>query len=368
MINSNQQNLENNNTELPDPSKVVYTLGKERNEPSIEMKRILEENKRLTLERDGLTSKISNLEQEVSRFKGIEQKRELEIINLKQNIDNLKGANAPSVQYYPPGHFYSPIPSLEDVRKYFSEGQRQEDPLLALNINETDQLDLLRNFYQYYGKQPFSDQKVGNNRYYFQNNFFSYGDGLTLHFMMRYLCPKRIIEIGSGFSSAMILDTNEQFFNGSIKCSFIEPYNERLMSLLREGEKINLFEKKLQDVNMEIFKELDKGDILFVDSTHVSKFQSDVNHLFFNILPILKKGVVIHIHDIFYPFEYPASWFEIGIAWSEAYILRAFLEYNNDYKIKLWCNYLWVSHKKEITEKMPLFSLNPGGSIWLEKV
>jgi predicted O-methyltransferase YrrM len=226
---------------------------------------------------------------------------------------------------------------------------------------------VFRSFYEYYDTQPFSEQGKGKNRYYFDNNFFSYGDGLTLHFMMRRLHPKKIIEVGSGFSSAVVLDTNDQFFNGSIECSFIEPYSERLKSLLRPDEFVTLHEKRLQDIDLDIFSELGKNDILFIDSTHVSKFQSDVNHVFFHILPLLKRGVVVHIHDIFYPFEYPMSWFDIGIAWNEAYLLRAFLQYNNEYKIKLWGNYLWTQYKEEIIKNMPLYAKNPGGSIWLEK-
>src|SRR5207302_8473946 len=99
--------------------------------------------------------------------------------------------------------------------------------------------------------------------------------------------------------------------------------------------------------------ELEDGDILFIDSTHVGKAGSDVNRFFFEILPALERGVVIHFHDIFYPFEYPARWLDEGRAWNEQYLLRAFLEFNEMFQIKLFTTFMETKHKQWFEEKMP---------------
>ena len=109
--------------------------------------------------------------------------------------------------------------------------------------------------------------------------------------MIRHLKPKKIIEIGSGFSSALMLDVNDLYFDKKIHMTFIEPYPFLLKELLNKNDLIenNLVEEKVQNLNVDMFKRLDAGDILFVDSSHVVKTGSDVHFIFFEILPILKK-------------------------------------------------------------------------------
>jgi predicted O-methyltransferase YrrM len=187
--------------------------------------------------------------------------------------------------------------------------------------------------------------------------------------MIRHLNPKKIIEVGSGFSSAVMLDTNEKFMQNTIHCSFIEPYPKRLKSLLKSDDvnKVTIHEKRLQEMSLNIFSELSDNDILFIDSTHVSKFNSDVNYVIHTILPKLEKGVHIHFHDVFYPFEYPANWLLEGKAWNENYILRAFLEYNGIFKIELFDTYLQWKFGNELKERFPFLGKDPGGAIWLKK-
>lgn len=123
-----------------------------------------------------------------------------------------------------------------------------------------------------------------------------------------------------------------------------------------------------KEVDLSYFEQLEKGDILFIDSTHISKIGSDVNYLLFEILPRLKKGVYIHFHDIFYPFEYPYEWYKKdGWIWNELYMLRAFLMNNKNYRIIFFVDYL----SKKYTAKMQecLNMNNPfGGSLWIEKM
>ena len=186
--------------------------------------------------------------------------------------------------------------------------------------------------------------------------------------MLREFKPRRIIEIGSGYSSSVMLDTAEFFLDNSIDFTFIEPYPELLYSLIKESDKKHTFiPARLQDVDRDIFRSLDINDILFVDSTHVSKLGSDVNRIIFEILPILQKGVLIHFHDIFWPFEYPSDWVKKGYAWNEAYILRAFLEFNESFEVLFFASFLHKYHHNWFEENMPLYLKNTGGNFWMRR-
>jgi hypothetical protein len=186
--------------------------------------------------------------------------------------------------------------------------------------------------------------------------------------MINYFKPTRIIEIGSGFSSAVMLDTNQLFFNNQIDLTFIDPYPERLYSLMIEYDKkqTTVIETDVQLIPVDVFRKLKAGDILFVDSTHVTKTGSDVNYILFEILPILESGVLIHFHDVFYPFEYPKEWVYKGFNWNEDYILKAFLMYNDKFEIILFSEYLHKHHKDSFKD-LPLSYKNTGGNLWIQK-
>jgi Methyltransferase domain len=187
--------------------------------------------------------------------------------------------------------------------------------------------------------------------------------------MIRHQRPKRIIEVGSGFSSCVLLDTNEIFFDNSIACTFIEPYPELLLSLIKphDRQQIEIVPAGLQDVELDRFSQLAAGDILFIDSTHVAKTGSDVNLYFSEIIPSLHSDVIIHFHDIFYPFEYPRQWVYEGRAWNETYMLRAFLQYNRAFTIMFFNTFLERFHMERFLKNMPLCLKNLGGSIWIRK-
>jgi predicted O-methyltransferase YrrM len=273
-----------------------------------------------------------------------------------------------SQEFVPQGHFYSAIPSIAD-RETFLSIPSSDDEILGINLNTQKQIDLLKQFKKYHDQCPFPEHKTDQFRYYFSNPAYSYTDALTLYSMIRQFKPKRIIEIGSGYSSSVMLDTNDLFFNGEINFTFIEPYPELFHSLLKQDDKKNLIiSRKLQEVDNSIFSSLQANDILFVDSTHVSKLNSDVNRIIFEILTSLQKGVLIHFHDIFWPFEYPKEWILEGRAWNEAYILRAFLEFNESFEILLFSSYLHRYQAKWFQENMPLYLKNTGGNIWIRKI
>ncbi len=269
---------------------------------------------------------------------------------------------------WPPGHFYSPIPDLAEVRQREQEIFRLPAELPGIDLRVYEQVRLAREFARFYPEQPFADDKGPRTRYGFLNPNFSYGEALALYGMLRHLRPRKLIEIGSGHSSCVTLDTNELFLAGSIECIFIEPEPALLRSLLREEDiaRVTIFPERLQTVDKRIFADLHADDILFIDSTHVSKIDSDVNHIYFDILPYLESGVYIHIHDIMFPFEYPKEWIYQGRAWNELYLVRAFLQFNSAFEIVFFNSYLGQV-RRDALESMPLFLRNPGTSLWLRK-
>lgn len=271
---------------------------------------------------------------------------------------------------YPPGHYHSTIISVEDIKKREETIWAKEkfDEILGINLNASEQIKLVKEFEKYYNDIPFWETKTEKYRYYYENEWYTYTDAIFLYSMIRHFSPKQIIEIGSGFSSAIMLDTNEFFFNNSINLTFIEPYPNRLKSLFKSADEksTTLLESNVQDIDLKTFEKLNPNDIFFIDSSHVVKTGSDLNFILFEILPRLKSGVFIHFHDIFYPFEYPKDWVFNGFNWNEDYFLRAFLMHNNEYEIKLFSHYLHL-HQKDVFKNINLCYNNYGGNFWIKK-
>ena len=272
--------------------------------------------------------------------------------------------------FYPPGHYYSTIVDVDIIKKYELNIWKKpaENNIKGIDLNTEQQIGLMAELSNYYAEMPFIDKKQNELRYYFENDFFCHSDGILLYSLIRHFKPKRIIEIGSGFSSAVMLDTNELFFNNEIDLTFIEPFPERLYSAIKENDKkcTSIVVSEVQQVPLATFEELNAGDILFIDSSHVVKTGSDVCFILFEILPILKKGVIIHFHDIFYPFEYLKEWVFEGRNWNEDYFLKAFLMYNNAFEIILFPDYLHKLYGNSFIQ-MPLCYENTGGSLWIIK-
>lgn len=276
---------------------------------------------------------------------------------------------------YEPGHFYSPIPSLGEIQANAKQIFGQSE-VLGVDLNLPAQLARLETFKAAHAELPY-DLRGGHEnpqlRYrWLAGSQYRYSDVVFLYHVMRHLRPKRIIEIGSGYSSAVILDVNELFFESRIQTTFIEPNPGRLFKLISEPERKQraIITEKVQSVPLDIFQTLEENDILFVDSSHVVKVGSDVNHIVFNILPLLRKGVCIHFHDVFFPFELPRDWIlKYKRFWNESYLLRAFLMNNESYEIFLFNTLLQQRHRSWFEKEMPecLMDEENCGSIWIRK-
>lgn len=267
---------------------------------------------------------------------------------------------------FPPGHFASPIPNFKEILEDDSLFN-QDQNILDIELNAQEQFELFDHLLQIALGAPYL--KDHDLRYQFDNHMLGPIDGLMLYGILCHFNPQKIIEVGSGFSSALMLDVNNVHRNNEMELTFIEPYPDRLKSLLRKEDysSVNILEKKIQDVDLSIFDSLSANDILFLDTSHIVKTGSDVNFWLFNILPRLKSGVIIHIHDIFWPFEYPREWIQQQKCYTELYLIRAFLMNNAAYEIKLFNHFIQYSKQDRITSTLPILNSSNGGSLWIQK-
>jgi len=270
---------------------------------------------------------------------------------------------------YPAGHYYSPIPQHDEIVAIIDSAAARSTDLPEIALNTAGQRDLLTSFEAFYNELPFPKTQSPDCRYYYEQTFFGYSDAIFLYSFLRFFQPRRIIEVGSGFSSAVILDTVERFLPRRPELTFIEPYPDRLKMLLRPADQASshIIERKVQDVPLETFRSLESGDLLFIDSSHVVKCGSDVQFLIFEVMPLLPAGIFVHFHDVFYPFEYPPDWLLGGRYWNEDYFLRAFLSYNNAWEICFFNTFVAVAFKDFLAQKMPLCLRDPGGSLYIRR-
>jgi hypothetical protein len=288
------------------------------------------------------------------------------------NSEEYRAQSAKKVRMYvPPGHFYSPIVDPRQLRGRSTALFSQNKELPGIDLRETQQISYAHEMAQFYHRLPFQDKKQPGVRYHYENESFSYADAIVLACTILKHKPSQIIEVGSGYSSAVILDIAERELSWKIQCTFIEPYPDLFESFLvgDDRKKIQVFAQGVQDVDVSVFDDLQPNDILFIDSTHVVKTGSDVVHHFTNVLPRLKPGVLVHFHDIFYPFEYPEHWvMEENMSWNELYYLQAFLTNNPEYEIVFFNNFMGTRHGGLVKSLLPKFMKNIGGSLWLRKV
>lgn len=271
---------------------------------------------------------------------------------------------------YPPGHFYSP---LVDPRALAAQAAQVFDPdreILNIDLRPAAQTALLAALAPHAARLTFPDTPTPGFRYYYQNPNFAYGDAIALAALMMEYRPKRFIEIGNGFSSALALDVDAFFLGQTVDFTFIDPYPDLLLSLVPDGAlaRYRVIAAPVQQVPLELFQTLEDGDFLFIDSSHISKAGSDVHTEVFEILPRLKPGVFVHFHDIFYPFEYLPEWFfDENRSWNEIYLLRAYLMNNSDYEIIMFNDYLAKKKPDILHRYLPKSVPNPGGSLWLRR-
>jgi hypothetical protein len=271
-------------------------------------------------------------------------------------------------RFFPPGHFYSPVPSMAEVDDAYARNE-SGPPFAGIDLRENEQLALFEKLAAHYRTLALPEHATEGWRYHLDNGAYGIFDGVLLACMLCHLQPRRVIEIGSGCSSAAMLDINERVLGGRMHLTIIDPVTVRVRGMLRPEDlaRVRLIESRVQDVPLDTFAALEAGDVLFIDSSHVSKIGSDVHRLYFDVLPVLRPGVFVHIHDIAATLEYPREWFAEGRAWNEAYLVRAFLMFNRAFEVALFTSWLRSAHPELVRTRMPLCAQGGGGQLWLRR-
>ena len=266
-------------------------------------------------------------------------------------------------------HFYQP---LINPNKHSLKPLNQERIIGGLEFNIDKQIEILNSFDYVDELLQFPISKLNENDFFYHNGAFESGDAEYLYNVIRNFKPSKIIEIGSGFSTKMMINAiNENLSRNSkdlCHLTCIEPF---LFNQL-DGLPIDLIKEKVESLDLKIFSELNENDILFIDSSHIIRPQGDVLFEIQQILPQLNPGVSIHFHDIFTPRDYPEEWiYNEHILWNEQYLLESFLSCNNNFEIIGSLNYLKHKHWSLLSSKCPVLSqekYREPGSFWIRKI
>lgn len=242
-------------------------------------------------------------------------------------------------------HYYQPIYTNSDL----PERVDHERNLPGVDLHGQSQLELLSSFSCQEELSMLADNSGGDLAYSYDNNQYGAGDAESLYAMIRHLKPRRIIEIGSGNSTKIaataIAANLAQHADYACEHICVEPYE--MPWLERLGPQI--IRKRVEEMDPEFFQKLEERDILFIDSSHVIRPFGDVLFEFQNIVPLLKKGVYVHVHDIFTPRDYPEKWLRNDRRlWNEQYILEVLLQNATRYRTVLALNWLRNNHLAEL--------------------
>ena len=273
-----------------------------------------------------------------------------------------------------PVHFYSPVPDINDLEKRDIWGKRNE--LRGIDFRSNEQKKLLKELGVRFSEECQWPLELNENspEFYLKNPSFSYGCAASTHCMIRYYKPNAVVEIGSGMSSRVIARALR--LNGWSKNTqyiIVDPYPSDIIKNGSLGIP-NLVKKRVEMLDPSFFEQLKENDILFIDSGHCVRIGGDVNYLFLNILPLLKPGVIVHIHDVNLPYEYPKTYATNKIFrqfWTEQYLLQSFLCFNSAFEVLLAMSYLMKDHGEYFREAFPFYNpdIHPfiSGSFWMRR-
>lgn len=243
-----------------------------------------------------------------------------------------------------PNHFYWPVPDMRDLE---SRDWQDDSHPVGFDLKLDDQIECVRQMAaQYRSEWSFPDQPAGLTEYHYNNGLFETIDAEMAYSLVRHFKPSKIIEVGGGFSTRILaaaLQANRVTDEKDGELITIEPFPSPGLRGIT-----NLISTRIQDVNLDLFLALQSGDILFLDSSHVVSVGSDVVREYLEILPRLQPGVIVHVHDIFLPSDYPRDAVLTNLCfWSEQYLLQAFLTFNPHFEV-LWASSAMQHHHPEV--------------------
>lgn len=254
--------------------------------------------------------------------------------------------------------FYTPIPNPDDFPANFWD---TEVPMVGIDLNEAEALRLMRDVFPAYVKEfqglyPIEKPEGETKGFHLINGSYMAVDAHVLHAMIRHYKPKRVMEIGSGASTLVTQGAVQcnRVEDAAYQCqvSAIDPYPSAWLKHA-DSSVITIITKKIQEVPLEHFDALEAGDILFIDSSHVVREGNDVLREYLEIIPRLKPGVLVHVHDISLPRRYPKVYFDMHLYWTEQYLLQAYLTHNNRAKVLWPGNYMLLRHPEAMLKTFP---------------
>jgi hypothetical protein len=265
--------------------------------------------------------------------------------------------------------FYSPIPELGTLPPGWWD---RVDDLHGIDLRLDEQLDFVeqRLAGPMAAFRPPAQQDGDPFRYATDNGSYPAFDAAVLYSMVRALKPSRIVELGSGHSTLVTAEAVRDNAAEGAPCRFeaYDPYPGVASEALPGLEALH--RTPAQELPPALFEGLGAGDVLFVDTTHTVKTGSDVNFVLLDVLPRLAPGVVVHVHDIYLPYEYPRGFAEsFGLYWAEQYMLQAFLSMNPGYEVLLSTVALTRGRTDDLRARLPDRSQDLGGSgFWIRRV
>jgi hypothetical protein len=272
---------------------------------------------------------------------------------------------------FPAGHFYSPVVDPATIARTRVWPDRPD--IRGIDFNDASHVQILSElfprFMRDYDYPPTLPVTPTLASFFGNNPHFSMLDAPALFVLLRAWKPRRIIEVGSGFSTLLMADVNRRFLGREVSISCIDPYPPVFLRHGTDGIGHQV-ERRVQELPLEHFADLQAGDLLFIDSSHVAKTDSDVNFLFFDVFPRLAAGVLVHLHDIFLPHDYPPDWvLGENRSWNEQYLLRALLMHSGGFEVLFGCSYAFWSYPALVIAALA----NPdgagygGGSFWMRR-
>jgi predicted O-methyltransferase YrrM len=272
---------------------------------------------------------------------------------------------------FPSAPFYSPIVDAAAVAARRDAIWPHRPRAEGIDFNDEGHRRVLGELFpRFIGNYDYPEHRKGDAdeaSFYTQNSQFSWLDARALFVLLRAYPPRRIVEVGAGYSTILMADVNHRFLEDRVSIRCIDPYPPAFLHKLRG---IDIVEHEVQGVSLDIFAALEAGDVLFIDSSHVAKTGSDVNFLYFDVLPVLNRGVRIHVHDIFLPGDYPPEWvMDENRSWNEQYVVRALLMYSTAFRVEFGSSYAFHAHLPLVRHALahPKGHAFGGGSLWLTK-
>jgi hypothetical protein len=253
-----------------------------------------------------------------------------------------------------PNHFYWPVPNVSELEhQHWPAGQLKA----SVDLHFPAQLNFLKEIASEYAPEwNFSDRPTSDSAYHYNNGFFESVDAEVAYSFVRRFKPSRIIEVGGGFSTRLLTQALRANFEQHGVRAELTTIDPGLQSSRDPAPSVSaeVIPRPVQEIDPELFSSLDEGDMLFLDSSHVVRVGSDVVYEYLEILPRLRKGVLIHAHDIFLPSDYPLPWVVDNLSfWNEQYLLLAFLSFNSSFEVLWSSSGMQIYHPRALEKMVP---------------